>query len=177
MIKLRGDDVGGILKETILIVFSVIAGGIITLIIENKTSKQSIYQNFKFEYFLKLYELILELANYILDLMINDNIDLEKALSVSRYLNVDFEFVQEIRNDFKKIEDEIIRLHSLQLELAGDINKVKNTKNITDENELYSDERVKEILEKFYNKKGEVLEKTIRFRYDVSKKMDIKTLK
>lgn len=159
------------ITEIFLIIISVIVGGLITLKINNKTNSQNTFQTFKFGYFVKLHELLFDLATYVVGVSIKEKIDIEKSLVISRYLNVEFEFAKKIMTDFMKIDDEIVKFKILQLEVTKEIETIKSNKNLIDDNALYSDKDVRDLTKGFYSKRGEILEKIMIIRYEVSKEM------
>lgn len=159
------------IREIFLIIISVIVGGLITLKINNKTNSQNTFQTFKFGYFVKLHELLFDLATYVAGVSINEKIDIEKSLVILRYLNVEFVFAKKIINDFVKTNDEIVRLKILQSEVTKEIGLIKSNKNLTDDNELYSDKEVRTLTQGFYSKRGEILEEIMTIRHEVSKEM------
>lgn len=159
------------IREIFLIIISVIVGGLITLKINNKTNSHNTFQTFKFGYFVKLHELLFDLATYVAGVSIKEKIDIEKSLVISRYLNVEFEFAKKIMNDFVKTNDEIVILLLLQTEAKEEISIIKSSKNLTDDNELYSDKEVRVLTQGFYSKRGEILEKIMTIRHEVSREM------
>lgn len=84
---------------------------------------------------------------------------------------MEFEFAKKIINDFVKTSDEIVRLQILQSEAIKEIGTIKSNKNLIDDNVLYSDKDVRALTQGFYLKRGEILEKIMTIRHEVSKEM------
>ena len=161
-------EITELLKEMLPIFISVVAGGIITIRVNDKSNKQNIFQNFKFDYYVKLHIMLYKLATSVADYTFNGKFEIEESLSISRYLNVEFNFVENIREEFKKAEDNIIRLQLYQSEAIEEIEKIRSANKYINENELYSDEKVKSLTQEFYERKNIILEKIMAVRNDVS---------
>lgn len=84
---------------------------------------------------------------------------------------MEFEFAKKVIDDFVKTEDGIVRLHILQSEATREIGIIKSNKNLIDDNALYSDKEVRVLTQGFYSKRGEILEKIMAIRHEVSKEM------
>lgn len=151
---------------------SVIAGGLIAIKVNAKSNKKSVFQNFKFDYYVELHRMLFKFATYVAGYSFNEKFEIEESLVISRYLNVEFKFAENIREEFKKAEDNIVHLQIYQSEVKEEIDRIKSTQSYKDENELYSDEKVRSMVREFYSKKEKILEDIMAVKNEVSKEMN-----
>jgi hypothetical protein len=116
--------------------------------------------------------MLFKFATYVAGYAFNEKFEIEKSLAISRYLNVEFKFAENIREEFKKAEDNIDHLQIYQSEVKEEIERIKSTQSYKDDNELYSDEKVRSMTRKFYSRKEKILEDIMAVRNEVLKEMN-----
>lgn len=97
--------------------------------------------------------MLFKFTTYVAGYAFNEKFEIEESLAILRYLNVEFKFAENIRKEFKKAEDNIVHLKIYQSEVKEEIDRIKSIQSYKDENELYSDEKVRSMIREFYSKK------------------------